>query len=63
MTYGELYKLFVSKFPELKSFYEDYRPFGDMSLHIWLKNGMSLKVKYNKENDLFELIEKKGIAT
>ncbi|MGI6834787.1 hypothetical protein RY280_16340 [Bacillus paralicheniformis] len=55
MTYGEIYELFMFKHPNLKPFYDDYRPHGHMSIDIWFKEGMVLTIKYNQDNDVFEL--------
>ncbi|MDU0077742.1 hypothetical protein RUW00_17200 [Bacillus sp. IS1] len=57
MTYGEIYMLFMARHPHLKPFYVDYRPHGHMSIIIWFKEGMALTIKYNQDNDVFELVK------
>lgn len=55
ITYEDLYNIFLNINSKLKPFVIDYRPSGNMSLIIWFNNGMSMIVKYNKENKIFEL--------
>ncbi|KYC70469.1 hypothetical protein B4092_5024 [Bacillus licheniformis] len=47
----------MSKHPNLKPFYDDYRPHGHMSIDIWFKEGMVLTIKYNQDNNVFELVK------
>lgn len=45
ITYGELYKEFCEWSPEHAKLIIDYRHWGNMSIVVWLNNGMAYKVK------------------
>lgn len=45
LTYGELYKEFCDWSPKHAKMVTDYKPWGNMSIEVWLSNGQAYKVK------------------
>lgn len=46
ITYGEIYEKFCIWSPEHAKMVKDYRPWGSMSIVVWLTGGQAYKVKY-----------------
>lgn len=45
ITYGELYSAFRNHDPDLGPRVIDYRPWGKMSIVVWIDSGQAYKVK------------------
>jgi hypothetical protein len=57
LTYRDLIKKFMEQFPETDGKINDYRPYKEMdSIVVWLKGGTPVCVKYDRQNDKFELL-------
>lgn len=51
MTYGELFKCLCDYMPEFTHKIIDYRPWGNLSIIVWLKDGTKYKCKYRSANN------------
>lgn len=51
-TFGDIFRRFVEKFPELKEHISDYRPAGTMKIAVWFGH-LQLEFKYVESDDIF----------
>lgn len=56
ITYCELFNKFMDLNNNLKSNISDYRPYGDFTIILYFKNGVSMIVEYDPINDSFEIL-------
>lgn len=58
MTFGDIYKKFIEKYPKYAEKIEDFRPSRFMNgICIWLKGFNFVCVSYNENTDKFELLD------
>lgn len=61
-SYSELYKEFCDWSPDYAKLVTDYRPWGNMSIVVWLSNGQAYKVKRQAPNRFtMQLVSKADI--
>lgn len=62
ITYGELFKEFCAWNPMLAPKVVDYRPWGSMSIVVWLNNGFAYKVKrYGPDRFVMQMVSQDDI--
>ena len=50
LTWGDISKAFTKQYPNLSELMDDYRPYQPNTLWVWMKDSVSIIVKYHQEN-------------
>lgn len=57
LTYGDIEHKFYEQNPSLQHLHSDYRPCGLNSIIIWFKTKIGIIVRYDEDNNKFEIIK------